>query len=918
MNNRHKIVRAVLREIGVHAEPDLRRLLEAVRVNDPRIDELVDDMYRRYPRCEELEAQYARIARRNACEQVIRKARKQLHENPEAEAVITEGELQLNQIGDTPFESQIQELEATVARMRSHLRPHPEPSLQPSPGSEPPAAVTELSGQAAGHPSPLLAGNDHRSHLMRFGRQILEDGYWPVPIAKGQKRPMISDWQNTRATLADLDRWPCMLPAGIGVGVLAFNAPGIDVDVLDENVAAAMREIIEGILGGPFAYRIGKAPKFLVACRSDDPFSKITSRKFRSPDGAEHRVEILADGQQYVVAAVHPDTGRPYRWHYPEGRSSESLDVPRDSLLMLTREKAAKIVAAFEALVDLVWAEVAAGTEFRTPIRALAESDRQLLYADVTQQTVDDLRSALAAIPSDDRDLWVRMGQALKQLGEPGYELWIEWSQKSEKFDAHDAERVWASLSGDRTGLAAVFAEASRNWTWKNPRSKASMDLSHAAEVAVQRSLVLPAFKRDKWGAIKAVIDNVIMAVERPDICGLKLGFDTFRDEIMVTRPGVDEWRPFTDADYVILRQILERDRHFKSIPRELLRDAVLKVAHELVFDSAIKWLEEVVPAWDGTPRVENFLRDYFGAEDTSYTRAVSRYWWTAHAGRVLVPGIKADMVPVLVGAQGIRKTSGVWAVVPGPEHAVEITLDDVRDADQARLLRGRVIGEIAELRGLRTRDAESIKSFISRTHENWIPKYREFATTFARRLVFVGTTNVEEFLDDETGNRRWLPVQVTRGDNQAIERDRMQLWAEAREMFKTGGIEYAKAEALAVEEHAAFQVEDPWRETIAQWLVSPAVLPGAEGLPDLGAPSDPANPGTTRLHGDHPFTIADVLTGALDLKEGQLTQAAKIRAAKVLQSLGYARMPKQKVNGVMTRPWGRKVPQPELECDLA
>ena len=119
---------------------------------------------------------------------------------------------------------------------------------------------------------------------------------------------------------------------------------------------------------------------------------------------------------------------------------------------------------------------------------------------------------------------------------------------------------------------------------------------------------MLPAFKRDKWGAIKAVLNNVIMAVERPDICGTALGFDTFRDEIMVTRPGVDEWRPFTDADYVILRQRLERDWQFKSIPRELVRDAVLKVAREFVFDSAIKWLESVVPAWDGTPRVENFL----------------------------------------------------------------------------------------------------------------------------------------------------------------------------------------------------------------------------------------------------------------------------------------------------------------------
>ena len=78
----------------------------------------------------------------------------------------------------------------------------------------------------------------------------------------------------------------------------------------------------------------------------------------------------------------------------------------------------------------------------------------------MTEQTIEDLRSALTTIPSDDRDLWVRMGHALKRLDERGHEPWIEWSRKSEKFDADDAERVWGSLSGDRTSYPAVFAEA--------------------------------------------------------------------------------------------------------------------------------------------------------------------------------------------------------------------------------------------------------------------------------------------------------------------------------------------------------------------------------------------------------------------------------------------------------------------------
>lgn len=85
----------------------------------------------------------------------------------------------------------------------------------------------------------------------------------------------------------------------------------------------------------------------------------------------------------------------------------------------------------------------------------------------VTQR---ELRSALASLRSDDRDTWVDMGMALKELGDVGRALWIEWSQTSEKYDAADASRVWESFKPTRTGYQAVFAEAQR-YGWLNPLS---------------------------------------------------------------------------------------------------------------------------------------------------------------------------------------------------------------------------------------------------------------------------------------------------------------------------------------------------------------------------------------------------------------------------------------------------------------
>lgn len=109
-------------------------------------------------------------------------------------------------------------------------------------------------------------------------------------------------------------------------------------------------------------------------------------------------------------------------------------------------------------------------------------------------------------------------------------------------------------------------------------------------------------------------------------------------------------------------------------------------------------------------------------------------------------------------------------ALSPDPAFFTEISFAE-KDDDLARKMRGRLVAEIGELRGLNTKELESIKAFVTRTHENWIPKYREFATQFPRRLVFVGTTNEDEFLADKTGNRRWLPVEVSKVDVKAIKR---------------------------------------------------------------------------------------------------------------------------------------------------
>jgi len=88
----------------------------------------------------------------------------------------------------------------------------------------------------------------------------------------------------------------------------------------------------------------------------------------------------------------------------------------------------------------------------------------------VDAKVITELRSALMHMRSDDRDLWVSMGHALKELGDTGRGLWMEWSSTSDKFDPKDAAKKWDSFNPQHTAYQAVFKEAQRQG-WTNPNS---------------------------------------------------------------------------------------------------------------------------------------------------------------------------------------------------------------------------------------------------------------------------------------------------------------------------------------------------------------------------------------------------------------------------------------------------------------
>ena len=137
-------------------------------------------------------------------------------------------------------------------------------------------------------------------------------------------------------------------------------------------------------------------------------------------------------------------------------------------------------------------------------------------------------------------------------------------------------------------------------------------------------------------------------------------------------------------------------------------------------------------------------MHKYLGTADTPYTRELGRYLWSALAGRVLSPGIKADIIPVLIGRQGARKSTAIQALCPVPEAFLEVNLSE-RDTDLSRLMRGKLVGEVAELRGLRGKEAEHVKAFITRTHEEYVKKYQESRHSLDRKSTRLNSSHSQQ-----------------------------------------------------------------------------------------------------------------------------------------------------------------------------
>jgi hypothetical protein len=304
-------------------------------------------------------------------------------------------------------------------------------------------------------------------YLKQYGERLVELGYRIVPLPPGSKGPKRKGWPQMHADAAQVRQWYSNGSANDGIGVLARYTPAIDVDILDPTAAQEMSDLIDEIFPGEtLMMRVGRAPKFLIPFRSDDPFKKLTSNVYT--DGTnDHKVEILGDGQQWVAYHVHPETGLPYTWFDGLGAEKGICGLERDSLPQLARVDAQRVIDAFEVLAGRMvesgrWSKKgeAAARDDRPapgnddPFAAHAEPLKNLPLASV--------KWLMNKYAVDDHRQWVSVGMMLHhqfEASDEGFALWDEWSQGSGKYDAEETPKRWESF-GHRNDAPTTFKSA--------------------------------------------------------------------------------------------------------------------------------------------------------------------------------------------------------------------------------------------------------------------------------------------------------------------------------------------------------------------------------------------------------------------------------------------------------------------------
>ena len=187
--------------------------------------------------------------------------------------------------------------------------------------------------------------------------------------------------------------------------------------------------------------------------------------------------------------------------------------------------------------------------------------------------------------------------------------------------------------------------------------------------------------------------------------------------------------------------------------------------------------------------------------------RGCFKKWFVAMVASWMKDEVVNHQVLVLIGKQGIFKTTWLEHLIPPHLRAYACKLANSNDLNKDERLRIAEFGLISldEIDSMNNRELNQLKSVITATDVNERAAYAYTKERRVRLASFCASGNRRDFLTDITGNRRWLPFEVESIQNPfytllPYERMYAQAWALAQDPLFSYWFDLDEIEVL--EEH--------------------------------------------------------------------------------------------------------------------
>jgi len=713
--------------------------------------------------------------------------------------------------------------------------------------------------------------------------QLLALGYPIVPNVR--KSCLVPGWNTDKFAAREhtpekVESWARRFPDALTTGMrIEAGSVAIDIDVDDPMVDALMLKVAEiapdVAARAPTRFGGGTYKMMLFARLEGEPFVRLPSRTYR-PGGKKCCIEIFGGGRAKTggwgkQVGIYGPHSEGVSYAFAEGVPALHEIRPEERPLV-TRAQCAAIIDAFDAMaVAQGWVAEAEHNE---------SSDGGEAF-DITPETRFVLNNGEIATYDDLDGL----------IGERCASSFIPGNQGSNR------TKCWIFWS-DRYSCVGVYDHGTT--TRHYPADLAPIDVAafgaKLAEVAALHNVALPAElpnwrERTKGGIRPAPsLHNACLAIES---AGLTCSHDVFHNKMFIGRgeaaapsdPLPRHCGEVTDGRVMALRGHLSA-RYGFDLQDKHVRDAIMLLAGTNQFNPVTDMLAEAEANWDGVERLDRLACDFFGCADTPLNRAMARKTLIAAVARARRPGCKFDTILVLESPEGWNKSTA-WAVLAGEGNFSDERIIGKDSREVMEQLSGIWIHENADLAGMKKTEVETVKAYASRTIDRARPAYAHYVTDQPRHSIEVGTTNNDEYLQSQTGNRRFWPMRLTRRiDLGQLRAARLQLWGEAAH-YQSGGEALTLPEELwgdAAVEQEARRVRDAWEDALAERLTVVAMATGP--LAGVGRVM-----GVVQVVGDEERVAAKtIFETILGLPTHMLHDQHTKRLANAMRALGWSR----------------------------